>query len=109
MPGFSYRDHALLAALIYCHRRKVDAQRVRDQGCREEALALRLAAVLRLAVRLNRTRNPTPIPELEVNVAADSIHLGFPTAWLAGRPLTRADLEEEARQIRGAGIQLTWS
>ena len=109
MPGFSYRDHALLAALIYCHRRKIDAGRVREQGCREEDLALKLAALLRLAVRLTRTRNPKPTPDLEVEVGHGSIHLGFPTAWLAGRPLTRADLEEEARQIKDAGIQLTWS
>lgn len=108
MPGFSYRDHALLAAMIYCHRRKIDAGRVRDQGCLEEGLALRLAALLRLAVRLNRTRNPKPIPKFAVRATADGIHLSFDATWLATRPLTRADLEAEARQLRGAGIILTW-
>jgi exopolyphosphatase/guanosine-5'-triphosphate,3'-diphosphate pyrophosphatase len=108
MPGYSYRDHALLAALILCHRRKIDAGRIRDQGCLEESLALRLAALLRLAVRLNRTRNPKPIPRFTVRAEPGSIHLSFDATWLATRPLTRADLEEEARQIKGADIVLTW-
>lgn len=109
MPGFSYRDHALLAALILCHRRKIDAGRIRDQGCHEEQLAVKLAVLLRLAVRLHRTRHPKPLPEFNVRAEPGAIHLGFPTAWLAERPLTRADFEEEARLLTNAGIQLTWS
>lgn len=109
MPGFSYRDHALLAVLILFQRRKIDATRMREQGCREEELALKLTVLLRLAVRLHRTRHHKPLPEFAIRAEPGAVHLGFPVAWLADRPLTRADLEEEARLLNQAGVRLTWS
>jgi len=109
MAGFSYRDHALLAALVYSHRKRLDRQAILDLGCTEVDLVLRLAVPLRLAVCLNRTRSPTPRPPLRfTRTDATSFRLELPAGWLDERPLTRADLGEEARYLQAAGLTLTW-
>ena len=70
--------------------------------------AIRLCIVLRLASRLNRTRSPTPRPEIGVAVDDTAIHLTFPPGWLAERPLTLADLELEAQSLSVIGFELSW-
>ena len=67
---------------------------------------LRLTLLLRLAVRLNRARSAraTLLPRLTVRER--SIELAFPSGWLAARPMTRADLEEESAYFDDVGYAL---
>ncbi|MEZ4462995.1 MAG: Ppx/GppA phosphatase family protein [bacterium] len=106
MPGFSYRDHALLAALVLTHRRKIDRQAILDLGCAELELVLRLALPLRLSVCLNRTRSPSRQPPASLSLEKNTCTLQFPAGWLDERPLTRADLDEEARLLGQVGVAL---
>ncbi len=109
MPGFSKGEKALLAALVLSHRRKLIDARLRELTGRRVDLVRRLGTLLRLAVKLNRTRSPNPRPPIEVMVSGDHLHLAFPEGYLEERPLTRADLEVEAKRLEVARLQLTWS
>ena len=70
--------------------------------------ALKLTVLLRLASRLNRTRSPNPRPDISLTVDGLALVLKFPEGWLDERPMTRADLEQEAMFVSQAGFALTW-
>ena len=107
MPGFSRELQALLAAVVHAHRRKLSRDLFEGVAGRERReLALRLALLLRLAVRLHHSRSREPLPELKVEAGPNSLALLFPRGWLEARPLTRADLEEEAELFAGVGFRL---
>ena len=63
----------------------------------------------RLAVALNRTRSPQPRPEVALKMDGMALELVCPPGYLADRPLTRADLETEARVFASLGYTLTWA
>ena len=110
MAGFSYRDHALLAALVLSHRRRIDRTAIASLGTTEVDRVVRLAVVLRLSVCFNRTRSPSPRTGIKLRLAGPkAFHVEVPAGWLDARPLTRADLEEEAHLLGDAGVVLTWS
>ena len=106
MPGFSRGDQELLAALILNHRRKPRTE-VFDP-LPEIGPALRLCALLRIAVLLNRSRTPRPIPTPTLLVADRSIELHFPDGWLDDHPLTRGDLDLEVERQRELGFELKY-
>ncbi|MCA9557354.1 MAG: hypothetical protein KC583_02210 [Myxococcales bacterium] len=108
MPGFSRGDQWLLAALVLGQRRRFHVDRFRALTGQQYPRALRLALLLRLAARLNRTRSPRPRPWIDLRVEDAAVHLTFPAEWLDDRPLTRADLEGEVRYFAEVGYQLTW-
>jgi exopolyphosphatase/guanosine-5'-triphosphate,3'-diphosphate pyrophosphatase len=62
--------------------------------------------LLRLAVVLHRGRSRQPLPPLSLEVNARRVALRFPSGWLDEHPLTRADLEAEARYLKKAGFRL---
>lgn len=105
MPGFSREDQLQLAALVRGHRRKLARQAFGETPGAGEAL-LRLCVLLRVAVRLHRTRSPKPLRGLQVSASGDALALRFQPGWLDRHPLTRADLEEEDTLLADAGIRL---
>ncbi len=109
MPGFSQGEQALLAALLMGHRRKYKREQIEALGVSRFEFIERLLVVLRLAVSLNRTRNPEARPEMSLTVEGAQLTLGCPPRYLADRPLTRADLETEAKVFAGLGFVLTWA
>ena len=68
--------------------------------------ARRLCVLLRLAVVLHRGRSNEPLPEISLRVQRQRLRLQFPSGWLAAHPLTRADLQHEARLLGKAGFVL---
>ncbi len=108
MPGFSVGGKKTLAALILAHRRKFGAQLFETLPSRRAERTFRLAVVLRLAVLLNRSRSQAALPRLSVSARKRSLALGFPSGWLDEHPLTRVDLEREAKILAGAGIRLAF-
>jgi len=102
MPGFSKEDQEFVAGLVENHRRKL---RVAPEFPRR---SLRLAALLRLACRLNRSRS-SERPSRPLARARDKrLELEFPEDWLHLNPLTWADLADEARRLAPAGIELSF-
>ena len=95
-----------LAAVVLCHRRKIDHDRIAALvGHRKEEIA-QLAVVLRLAVLLCRTRSKRARPEVKACIHGHKLILTFPPGYLDSRPLTMADLEQEAELLEVIGIKL---
>jgi exopolyphosphatase/guanosine-5'-triphosphate,3'-diphosphate pyrophosphatase len=106
MPGFSRQDQLRLAALVSAHRRKLARAVFADFPEATAEALLRLCVLLRIAVRLQRTRSPRPLPRFELQVGPDGLLIRAPAAWLDKHPLTSADLEEEDALVSGSGIRL---
>jgi exopolyphosphatase/guanosine-5'-triphosphate,3'-diphosphate pyrophosphatase len=69
---------------------------------------LRLVALLRLAVRLNRGRSQEAPPAFRLRAQDATLELELPERWLDVNPLTTADLAEEATMLRQAGLRLRY-
>ncbi|MGB9670050.1 MAG: exopolyphosphatase [Halothiobacillaceae bacterium] len=100
MPGFTQQEQQRLAAIVLAHRRKLKKSWLNDQPDEWRDANLRLAALLRLAVTLHRSRSPREgIPMLAMEAAGNALRLDFPPGWLERHPLTRSDLEREAEYL----------
>jgi len=106
MPGFSREDQQLLSLLVLTQRRKLSAESFAFLPGRLGEQALRLAALLRLAVLLNRSRGSRPLPVPRASAETKRLELTFPEGWLAEHPLSQADLEQETSALAEAGIEL---
>lgn len=105
MPGFSVRRQREIAALVLAHRGRFDDERLarfRLQG----ATSRRLMLLLRLAVRLHRSRTNDPHPAVRLAADGDRVVLRFPNGWLDAHPLTQLDLEAEVTRCASVGITL---
>ena len=109
MPGFSREDQTLLAILIRNHRRKPSRTSLKTARSLSVKKVSSLVALLRLGVRLHRSRLATAVPEIDVRAREGRIRLRFPDGWLEQHALTRADLEDEAGLLERIGIELRWS
>ena len=104
MPGFSKDDQELLATLLGTHRRKLKRGDFRHLPARVRETAIRLAVLLRLAVRLHRSRDAKPLPQVKLAAHKGGIAVELPEGWLDRNPLTRADLEAEADRLEPLGL-----
>ena len=66
----------------------------------------RLAVLLRLAVVLNRSRTPNPIPVPSLSFTKKNIRIQLDKEWIETHPLTRSDLETEAAYLARANYIL---
>jgi exopolyphosphatase/guanosine-5'-triphosphate,3'-diphosphate pyrophosphatase len=106
MPGFSRNEQQLLAAIVHAHRRKLQPETFTPIPADQRDFALRTSILFRIACCLNRSRSTEPLPEFELGAAKNGVRLRFPSAWLEGAPLTRADLEEDRERLQAAGLVL---
>jgi exopolyphosphatase/guanosine-5'-triphosphate,3'-diphosphate pyrophosphatase len=106
MPGFSRQDQLRLAALVRGHRRKLLEAPLVEAFGPAAATVLRLTVLLRLAARLHRTRSPGSLPRFQLRVTEKGLELGFSATFLEKNTLIVADLEEEAEQLAGCGVEL---
>lgn len=106
MPGFSREDQQLLSLLVLTHRRKLASESFAFLSGRLGAQALRLAALLRLAVLLNRGRGSRIHATPRARAETAKLDLEFPAGFLAEHPLSQADLDQESAALAEAGIEL---
>jgi exopolyphosphatase/guanosine-5'-triphosphate,3'-diphosphate pyrophosphatase len=106
MPGFSRQDQLRLAALVRGHRRRLPRNAFAEFPAPAAEGLLRLCLLLRIAVRLHRTRSPKPLPGFRARATSDGLELRFPATWLDRHPLSSADLEEEDSLLSDCGIRL---
>lgn len=109
LAGFSNQDKMVLAAIIRSHRRKLSRTRFQNLPEPWRKQAPILCIILRLAVLLRRNRHDEPVPTLVFSFNKNQIALTFPTHWLNDRPLTQADLNQEAGYLKEAGFSLTFA
>ncbi len=105
IAGFSRQEQQMLAALVRTHRRNVPKSAFEALPDRLAVPARRLAALLRLAVLLNRAREATPIPVPELTAEDERLTLVVPQDVIDPRPLLRADLIGEVDGMAGLGVQ----
>ncbi len=105
ISGFSRQEQQMLAALVRTHRRNIPKSAFEALPERLVVPARRMAALLRLAVLLNRAHEATPLPPLDLNVDETTLSLIVPQAFIDPRPLLRADLIGEADGMAGLGVQ----
>jgi exopolyphosphatase / guanosine-5'-triphosphate,3'-diphosphate pyrophosphatase len=106
LPGFSEQGQAYLAALVSAHRRRFDLAKLTQLRQIDGERAVRVAALLRSAVLVNRSREAAP--KLEIHVIDNRVELVFPSGFLDTHPLTRGDLEEEQAFLRDAALELSF-
>jgi len=106
LPGFSRDEQALVAALVRGHRRKLDDSFFEELPIELRMTAMRLCALLRLAVLLNRNRDPEVVSLPHLGADGNKLKLTFNEQWLDAHPLARADLEREQRLVKQSGLKL---
>ena len=106
IAGFSRQDRDQLSALIRGQRRRLRPDLL--AGFTDERLhALRcLLTLLRIALRLRRDRTQRTLPDIRITASGSRYRLTCPEDWLVEHPLTRADLEEESKQLGAFGVVL---
>jgi exopolyphosphatase/guanosine-5'-triphosphate,3'-diphosphate pyrophosphatase len=107
LPGFSRDEQALVAALVRCHRRKLDDTYFDTLPPEMQTTAKRLGALLRLAVLLNRNRDTEVVSLPHLTANDNKLKLVFNEEWLDAHPLARADLINEQRLIKPSGLRIT--
>jgi exopolyphosphatase/guanosine-5'-triphosphate,3'-diphosphate pyrophosphatase len=108
LAGFSFQEQRTLAALVLCHRGRLDPKRI--EGLRPgREIPVGLIVILRVARVLNRGRSANDSELLGIRASETELHLDLERDWLNERPLTLADLEEEQAKAGQVGFSLTWS
>jgi len=108
LAGFSLQEQQVLALLVRAHRRKWPKAAFEELPPERQAQAAALAVLLRVATLLHRGRGNRSLPTVVAAAGERSLRLRFPRGWLRAHPLTRADLEQEATWLAGAGWELRW-
>ena len=106
LAGFGRYEQHLLAKLVHCHRKKLNASRLDNLDEKILPVFTNLLVCLRLSVLLHRRRedlDTTP----QLSVAPPCFCLNFDSDWLTQHPLTQAGLELEREQLQQIGLQLT--
>lgn len=109
LPGFSWQEQAMLAALVRGHRRRFPVSEFKTLPKAQRRMTKRLCVLLRLAVLLNRGRSSASLPPIRLKVSGREIVVRFPRGWLGRNPLTLADLAQEAERLRPARLRLTYA
>jgi exopolyphosphatase/guanosine-5'-triphosphate,3'-diphosphate pyrophosphatase len=109
MPGFSRQEKDLLSLLIRTHRRKIAAPLFSELRGWPIEFSVRLCALLRLAVLLNRSRGDEQLPEVILGVGGRDLAIEIYDGWIEQHPLTRADLEQEADYVRALDLNLSFA
>lgn len=104
MAGFSKDDQELLAAVVACHRRKIDPELLEHLSEARFERAIQLLILLRLAVLLHRGRSPEPLPPFRLTGEGEVVRLHAPKRWLAEHPLSVRDLATEHTYLKVLGV-----
>lgn len=109
LPGFSFQEQRVLAALVRGHRRRFPLDLFEEMPRTQARVARRACVLLRLSVLLNRARADVELPRPRLDMQKKALRIRFPRGWLKRHPLTRADLAVEAEYLRAAGLRLEYA
>ena len=107
LPGFARDEQMLVSSLVRGQRRKLSDEYFAGLPPELRSEAKRLCILLRLAILLNRNRNPEKVPLPKVDSPDQKLVLEFDEQWLDAHPLVRADLVREQRRVKPLGFRLT--
>ena len=107
MPGFSRQEQRFVAALVQGHRGKPTKEKISAVAPMWDRRLLHLVCLLRIASHIHRRRSPRPAPAVRMTAQSRTVQIVFPGDWLVARPLSRADLEDDARLLQGLGYRIS--
>lgn len=105
LGGFGRFEQHVLAYLVRAHRKKLSDSRFEGLNDEERAALMPLIVCLRLAALLHRNRRDLNVA-VQLTGGPEEFVLTVPAGWLAGNPLTRANLDEEAKVLADTGLRL---
>lgn len=108
MPGFPRNEQRILAFMIRNQRGALDLDYCSEMSVGSQQKALWLTVILRLAVLLNRSRSTQELPVVRLEVSENHVGIHLPESWLAGNPLSVADLAHESQYLAEVGIDLIY-
>ncbi len=107
--GFSRQDQVLLSTIVLTHRKKFSLAHFKKLPTPWNFDAPYLTIILRLAILLHRNRHTLEAPVFKISIQPSEIQLDFANHWLEKAPLTRTDLEKEAKHLDAAGFSLKFA
>ncbi|MEX2475342.1 exopolyphosphatase [Marinobacter sp.] len=107
LPGFSQQFQRDLATLVRGHRRKFSSAIFEGLDSDDVPRLTYLCVLVRLGVLIQHPRNHQEPPAFRLHADKNRLTLEFPEGWLEQRPLTLADLENEADYLAKQGFTLT--
>jgi len=109
MAGFDQQEKQILSTMMLNHRGKFIPTVYEELDKEFAEQLIYLTVLLRLAVRIHRGRDMEEVdPALSI-ANQNEVHLKFASQWLDDHPLTRLDLETEAKRLEAAGFKLTFA
>ena len=106
ISGFTRQQQQVLSVLIRCQRRGISKHAFDAIPDRLLLRTRRIAALLRLAVLLNRSHGRIDLSALKLVAEGSQLTLAVPKRWLDERPLLRSDLYGEPDDMQALGINL---
>lgn len=107
LRGFSRQQQTQLALLVRSHRRSFPGLAFGRFEAVHGLRLMRLSALLRLAVILERSRSDAESPSpLSARVEDHALVLQLPQGWLDQHALSSQELLEEFRQLKAAHVDL---
>ncbi len=107
LRGFARQQQAQLALLVRSHRRSFPGLAFGQFEAVHGLRLMRLSALLRLAVILERSRSDAESPSpLSARVNEHSLVLELPQGWLDQHALSQQELAEEFQQLKSAHVDL---
>ncbi len=105
MAGFSREEQRAVATLVGGHRRKFRREVFEWIEPKRLERIEQLCVLFRLAVCLNRSRDPEPLP-CALTIKDRRLQLGLEADSAFEHPLTLAALEQESRYLQSIGYEL---
>jgi len=107
MAGFNQQEKQILSALVVNQRGKYSTDSHEDIDDSFKRIMPYVTVLLRLAVRIHRGRDLEQVDPILRIIDDTELHLEFDENWLEEHPLTRLDLETEAKYLEKFGFLLT--
>lgn len=95
LPGFSRTDQEKLAAIIRVHRKRISDRRIPDFDKPTRNFVRDSALLLRLSVRLHRSRTDAGLSQLQFDAIESGLHIRVNEQQARLNPLTMEDLRVE--------------
>ncbi len=108
LTGFSRSEQLAVALLVRGHRRKIPLEEFAQFPEHEREVLMYLCVVMRLAILLHHSRAEETLPVFALKVKKRKITMQFADGWLDAHPLTRADLDQEAKYLKKIDISLDY-
>ena len=106
IPGVEELERQIIALLVRGHRRSLPNLAFQAFNPTLAATLIRLVAILRIAVILERSHTDADSPEASLQIDGDTLTLDCTAGWLAAHPLSAKELGEEIKQLKTAGLSL---